>query len=352
MGEMTFSGAMIALYLPTSLQEQLAAPGGERAEDLHVTLVFLGEADKLRLGQVKRLQEIVESIAKSFSPLEASISGVGRFVAADADVGEPFYVSVDSPTLPALREALTRALSANGLPYARNHGFSPHVTISYLTPGTPPPAVVIPEDAFVFDRLTLAIASTYQHFPLEGTMRSTARIAEPVVAVGRPFADYNDFGSCVAANKGQKDPEAYCAAIHKKATGKYPGEMAKKKRSELGIIELDDDALAMIARALESDPDVERSDDDHVDLTERFTDTYTMALREALKHTVTEDEFNTAVRYARAKAGGYASAVSKQQKRESENESDAVAKLVMGEPLKALSVSELSALERRLPLSV
>lgn len=42
----------------------------------------------------------------------------------------------------------------------------------------------------------------------------------------KPFADYNDFDACVRANSDKQNPKAYCAQIHKQATGKWPSEKA------------------------------------------------------------------------------------------------------------------------------
>lgn len=39
-----------------------------------------------------------------------------------------------------------------------------------------------------------------------------------------PFADYEDFDACTAANSDKEDPEAYCAQIHYNATGEWPGQ--------------------------------------------------------------------------------------------------------------------------------
>ena len=42
----------------------------------------------------------------------------------------------------------------------------------------------------------------------------------------KPFGKYADFAACVRSNKGKRDPEAYCADLHKKITGKWPSEKA------------------------------------------------------------------------------------------------------------------------------
>jgi len=44
-----------------------------------------------------------------------------------------------------------------------------------------------------------------------------------------PFAGYDDFADCVSKNQDKSNPEAYCAQIHKNATGKWPAEEGAKK---------------------------------------------------------------------------------------------------------------------------
>lgn len=355
------AGAMIALYPPVDLAERTAI-AGEDPSELHVTLVFLGEADKLSIGQVRRLKEIAQAIARSHSPLTAVFSGVGRFTASeDSDGLEPFYLSVDSPQLPALRESITRALNANGIPYVQNHGFSPHLTLAYLPSGTPPPEVNLITEPFPFLSLTLVIAGERQDFLFDGQQGSQRSLVEhynsdvidmentmTIISTGRPFADYKDFDQCVAKNKGKvKNPEGYCAQIHKKVTGKYPGEMAKKKRSELGLVELSAEDLARLeALEIEQEPD---SDDREVSV-ERYHDAFTNAMFERLRGKVSETDWNDIVRYARAKAGGIASADIRKQRREQSHESDAVAKLVLGEPISSLTLTELAALTKKIPV--
>jgi len=46
--------------------------------------------------------------------------------------------------------------------------------------------------------------------------------------IQKPFAGYKDFDACVAANQHASNPEAYCAAIHHQATGKWPSEKTKE----------------------------------------------------------------------------------------------------------------------------
>jgi hypothetical protein len=47
-----------------------------------------------------------------------------------------------------------------------------------------------------------------------------------------PFGQYDDFEDCVSQNHGKNDPEAYCAAIEHKITGKWPAEKRLTPREE------------------------------------------------------------------------------------------------------------------------
>lgn len=47
-----------------------------------------------------------------------------------------------------------------------------------------------------------------------------------------PFGEYKDFDDCVRKNQDKESPEAYCAVIEKKITGKWPSEGAYKKKLE------------------------------------------------------------------------------------------------------------------------
>lgn len=42
-----------------------------------------------------------------------------------------------------------------------------------------------------------------------------------------PFGKYENFDECLADNADKDDPAAYCAALHYKITGKWPGESSK-----------------------------------------------------------------------------------------------------------------------------
>lgn len=47
-----------------------------------------------------------------------------------------------------------------------------------------------------------------------------------------PFGEYKDFEDCVRKNQDKENPEAYCAVIEKKITGKWPAEEEYREKLE------------------------------------------------------------------------------------------------------------------------
>lgn len=47
-----------------------------------------------------------------------------------------------------------------------------------------------------------------------------------------PFGQYKDFNDCIIQNKDKSDPQAYCASVHKKITGRWPKEIFEKELTE------------------------------------------------------------------------------------------------------------------------
>jgi 2'-5' RNA ligase len=155
----TNTGAMVALFPPAELATKLAIDKGERPDDLHVTLAFMGKAG----GPKPRDAALaaVRAWAKKCPPLEGTISGAGQFVGGPAPVT---YLSVDLPDLNAQREALVKGLDGAGTPVNRAHGFTPHMTLAY-SKRRPPIDRAIPVK---FEAVTLAWGDEHFTVPLTG----------------------------------------------------------------------------------------------------------------------------------------------------------------------------------------
>ena len=87
-------------------------------ENLHVTLVFIGETT--RAGDVRAAMDGV-----SFAPFEFSVSGAGRFV---RDEGDIIWAGVAGRELGELQKILAGALASRGF-RVEERAYRPHVTL-------------------------------------------------------------------------------------------------------------------------------------------------------------------------------------------------------------------------------
>lgn len=155
----THTGAMVALYPPPDVAQQLAQPGGEPADELHVTLAYLGPAANIE--DTDRLRQAVAEFAARTAPISGHISGTGKFTAGPAPVT---YASVDLPTLAAARERLVFDLSRTAwLEVSREHGFTPHITLAYDDRH-----ITAENTAVTFDKVTLSLAGERTEYALSG----------------------------------------------------------------------------------------------------------------------------------------------------------------------------------------
>lgn len=127
----------IGLALPYPIRKQLASlpdkPEGAKsspAENLHITLVFIGESERDRIDGICAAMRNVR--AESF-PL--ALRGLGRF---DNRV---LWTAVTShPQLYALEDKITDALKSIGVDFD-HRPFRPHITIARLRSSTSEDAV-------------------------------------------------------------------------------------------------------------------------------------------------------------------------------------------------------------------
>lgn len=153
------SGCMIALYPTPQVQEALAVPGGEAAKDIHLTLAYLGDAAGLDLD---RLKSVVAGVAEGAVPMDGEISGFGVFTATPNQVVT--YASADVPALAGFRQRLFDALVAASFPVATNHGYTPHMTVSYSDQRE----LKVPNVKLSFDSVWLVAAGQKTQYELRG----------------------------------------------------------------------------------------------------------------------------------------------------------------------------------------
>ncbi len=125
----------VAINLPAEIRERLAAEQDRlrraqadvswvRAENIHVTLKFLGETEEKRLD---RIRPALLEVARGSAPFRIQVSGLGSF---GGRVPRVVWVGVQEGAEPLSRLAkdVEAAMARLGFPKEKR-GFSAHITL-------------------------------------------------------------------------------------------------------------------------------------------------------------------------------------------------------------------------------
>ena len=131
-------------------------------EDPHVTLTYHHKMDSKGFGLAKT---VLEDICKDMNPLDMKMNGMARFGGDESDF---LVMLVDSPSLADFRNVLTQKLTDKGVDYAKEHGFTPHITLKEVAKDK---AVSIPKIKpvyFTADRIELKAGEDKESYSLNG----------------------------------------------------------------------------------------------------------------------------------------------------------------------------------------
>lgn len=164
------TGVMIYLPLSDDVKAQIAALDGvtQPAEELHITLAYLGDSTEAPLSTSKaRVLELIgEWSGGQWDELTGSINGYGRFMTVEDGDTNAVYLSPDLPDLPAFRASLVDWLSTTGIEYAQGHGYTPHVTVAYVPVAEPTPALKPDDIMLSINTVSVAWGDEHYDFPL------------------------------------------------------------------------------------------------------------------------------------------------------------------------------------------
>lgn len=169
-------GVMVALPVPLDIADTIAVPGGESVDDLHVTVVYLGKTADLDRVAIEAVLATVTG-----APLSGTIGGIGRFPTSHKEGLQAVWVPVDVPGLSEFHTSVVDALAAAGIGQGSVHGYTPHVTLDYVTPDQPSPGPV-PAVPVAWDTFTLVWDGDRVEFPLTAPVAVTAAAADPGLA--------------------------------------------------------------------------------------------------------------------------------------------------------------------------
>lgn len=126
------SGIMVCLYIPGDIAEDIAVPGGEEPQEMHVTLAYipkLGEDEEA----FKAVCKVMYDTSTRYAPVLGQVGGIGVFNASDKSDGKDvYYATLNGAILPALVQDIRSSLDWAGIDIARDFGFIPHITLKYL----------------------------------------------------------------------------------------------------------------------------------------------------------------------------------------------------------------------------
>ncbi|MFI6634293.1 2'-5' RNA ligase family protein [Nonomuraea fuscirosea] len=187
------SGVMVAFMLPAEVAEQLAVPDGVPADDLHVTLAYLGkDLDEAALATVA---DVVAAVAADSGLLAGTVGGIGAFPAGED--GVPVYVPVDVPGLEVLRQRLVDRLAEAGIAPAADHGYTPHVTLTYLPEGEVTMPAPVPAHEVAFGEVSVVRGDELLSALPLGSPAETDADAEPEEDGGDGWDDLLDIDDAV-----------------------------------------------------------------------------------------------------------------------------------------------------------
>jgi 2'-5' RNA ligase len=161
------TSAMIALFLPTNSGVRFVQydPNALPPNELHITLAYLGKAADLSPRQIMDTHDLMKLISENHPPLTGHINGCGRFCNGDDD-GDPFFIIPDLAALPNLRQIVYDGLKSRDVKGASDHGFVPHITLTYLPHTDPNPFDALEKSPVTFGAISLVLGDDRYDYPL------------------------------------------------------------------------------------------------------------------------------------------------------------------------------------------
>lgn len=159
----------IGYHIPPEIAADLALPGGQAADTLHMTMAYVGKLADLSDDAGERALAAVAALSFMAQAVSLRLNGVARFEAGESSDGQDvLYATVDSEGLSYLRERLCESLWSVGLSPMSNHAYVPHVTLAYVEHDADSPTVALPNVDLMLDAITVTVGGESTVFELRG----------------------------------------------------------------------------------------------------------------------------------------------------------------------------------------
>lgn len=168
------TGAMVALRMTDDDAARLAVDGGEPVEELHLTLLYLGEADAIDAASRQAIIDACTALAAEWQAsaggsLELAGNGfaVSLFNAADEDKQTAVVLGVEGEQMTAAHSQVVDAVKGVfGYP-AQHEPWVAHVTLAYSDEPGMVDALTDRAGTVTFDRLRIAFGGSVHDIPLQ-----------------------------------------------------------------------------------------------------------------------------------------------------------------------------------------
>lgn len=167
---------MIAMYPSLDTARKMAIPGGEKPEDIHLTLVYVSEyPTSMDVGNsIKAVSAFVREQTYEDDEIiyDGRTSGFGRFV--NEDDPDVLYAGVDLVDLVKIRRKIIHELNEYDVNIdIPKHGFTPHMTLKYMKASEPLPFDRYPTQELVFDNISIVSDSYRYDVPVKDYLSMT-----------------------------------------------------------------------------------------------------------------------------------------------------------------------------------
>jgi len=190
-GEQT--GAMVALVPSAEDAARLAVPGGEPADQLHATLVYLGEAAAIpadvRAGLVERLRGLIEDAVRPDLAVPVVADGFAVSMFNPAGPAPCVVLGLSGADLDAVHRLVEAATAEVFAAPEQHRPWIGHVTLEYTGDAARVEDLVDRAGPVTFDRLRLAFAGENVDLPL-APARARSAVLSPYPAVREALEVY------------------------------------------------------------------------------------------------------------------------------------------------------------------
>lgn len=200
------NGVMIAFKIPEDLAETLVVghEGAEDADQLHLTLAYLGKYDQIDHALIAGLKSCLQNFGMNYAAISGTLGGPQRFNATTfSDDKDVCVASFQCKGIQGFRKELLDYIEFAGFQAKNNFEYTPHITLAFIDPEEDLPVHRIPPQDITFHSITLYFGGEQFDYPLLGTNVAKAESESAPVEDDRyseddesESEDQEDYESC------------------------------------------------------------------------------------------------------------------------------------------------------------